>query len=155
MLAQSDARQTIDDSHAGLDTQPKGLWEDSIIDPDADSTPEAQPFFVHKHPAEGQLSLRISPGGIRFECQWPFDLSTNEWISIDNEFDHDAYVAAISRLAHNRVARIKAKKAGYIQFTLTSEAKIRLEVTSDSPQSPVHLNAMLDLSPSCLLPNWQ
>lgn len=110
------------------------------------------PFFVYEHPVDGCMSLSLVGNTVVFSCRWPFDLSTDEWINIKNEFDHRTYVTRMATLLEKGEVRIEGIRSGYIAFTVLPGGKINLDVLNNMPESPVGFIYSLAATPEELVP---
>ncbi|MHC4618496.1 MAG: hypothetical protein ACYTEQ_12175 [Planctomycetota bacterium] len=111
-----------------------------------------RPFLVYKHPVEGEICLSLAGEMIRFSCRWPFDLHTDEWIYINNEFHRDTYIRSLSSLSEKGSVRVNGNQAGYIEFTVLSGDEVRIEVVDAREERPPRLVQPLGVSPGDLLP---
>lgn len=112
-----------------------------------------EPFLIYKHSKDGEMKFTLINGTIHFSCNWPFDLSTDEWIYINNEFDYKSYVDGITNLSNLGHIHIKGKNSGYIKFKVLSSEKIKFEVVDSRPERPPSLRITLNLSVNTLLPS--
>jgi len=88
-----------------------------------------------------------------FRCKWPFDLDTNEWIEIENQFDRVKYVRAIESLIAHGAVKIEGKGSGYLALAAVAPNRIRLEVVAGGRERVPELhNLTLNLSAADLLP---
>jgi len=119
------------------------------------------PFLVYKHPVEGEILLSLAGDTICFSCRWPFDLSTDEWIYINNEFDREAYIHNLTALPEKSTVKIKGKQSGHIKFTILPSGKIKLNVASSQREKlqgraqELTLTLISDLSAEDLIPSTQ
>ena len=110
-------------------------------------------FLEYRHPVDGVMSLSVVGDLVCFFCEWPFDLDTDEWIYITNDFDADAYTNEVSLLPEKGTVRIPGKQSGYMEFTVLTQEKLRLDVEDSSRDRPPRFVYTLDLHPSDLLPD--
>jgi hypothetical protein len=53
-------------------------------------------LVAHAHPVDGHFEINQNGDRITVICRWPFDLETDEWIDIENEFDASTYSSAVA-----------------------------------------------------------
>jgi len=108
-------------------------------------------FLEYKHPVEGGMSFSMVGNIIHFSCRWPFDLHTDDWIEITNDFNAFTYAREVSLLPKQGSVRIEGERSGQMELTILPDDKVMLDVVDCSRQRPPRLVYSLDLSPSDLL----
>ena len=91
-------------------------------------------FFQYNHPVIGQLQFKLDRRAefIQFDCDWPFDLTTNEWISITNQFPLKEFVKKVGRLPNARPAIIHGMHRGRMSLKALKIGIIEIRVADGS-----------------------
>jgi hypothetical protein len=110
-------------------------------------------FLEYTHPIDGLMSFSAAGDLIRFSCRWPFDLHTDEWIDITNEFDARVYAREVGQLPAKGTVRVKGTRTGHMELTILAEKKVKLDVEDNCNERPPRLVYTLDLLPGDLLPD--
>jgi len=71
-----------------------------------------QPFFVCRHPVDGEVSLTLEGDAVKLRCRWPFDRSADEWIELSNTFRLQGYRGALTKLRLGESVTIPGVFAG-------------------------------------------
>lgn len=111
-----------------------------------------KPFLVYTHPVAGQLQLFLTEKTVEIACTWPWDLMTDEWIEIFNEFDLQAYAGAMSTFARVGVVRVDGIRSGSLALRVLGPERVRLDITDDSSERPAELSQILNVHPEAFDP---
>ena len=79
-------------------------------------------IFRQDHPVDGRILLTLDAGRdlVALSCRWPFDLSTDEWIEIENEYALDGYRAAVADVSSSGSGNVTGVLGGYLKISRTS-----------------------------------
>jgi hypothetical protein len=80
------------------------------------------PFIQYKHNVEGSLAFLLVGKTVRFQCHWPLDRLTDEWMDYSNEFELDSYVRFLDLLRTEGRARLEGRFPGFIECSLLPAA---------------------------------
>ena len=113
------------------------------------------PFLAYEHPVDGEISLTVVKNVVRFACRWPFDLSTDEWIHVHNEFECDTYAREVAQLTETGRARVEGRDSGHIAFAALSADEVQVDVLGVGGERACGFQVRLQLSASDLVPGSQ
>jgi len=116
------------------------------------ATQKFTPFLTIRHPVEGEISFSVNGEFVKIRCHWPFDLDTNEWIYVANDFDKQRYIAAVSDLAQRSSVKIPGVQYGELCIWTTDEGPLKLSIVDCSQSAPTEFNTTVDVSPADLVP---
>ena|SRR6266516_2542895 len=87
-------------------------------------------FYQHQHPVEGCLrfELDVANARVRFFCDWPYDLSTNEWIALDVKFPAREFSRKINHLSRAEPVMIRGVNGSRISFKVLDRRTIEFDV---------------------------
>src|SRR5207253_2714203 len=88
-------------------------------------------FFRWNHPHSGSVVMDIDKELVRFSCDLPFDLATNEWFSVSNHFSRSAYLALLRRLGR-QPGRLAKMAQGQMAMRVIDDHLLEISVTDES-----------------------
>jgi hypothetical protein len=77
--------------------------------------------FEHKHPVDGFIRLSVNSNIVWLKCHWPFDLESDDWINITNEFRVEDYVQAVRDASEKGVGEAPGLQGGSIEIAKTQD----------------------------------
>lgn len=116
-------------------------------------TQKFTPFLTIKHHVDGEISFSVDDERVKIRCRWPFDLYTNEWIYVANDFDKQRYIDAVSDLAHRSYVKIHGIKYGELRIRTTDEGLLKLSIVDCTQIAPTEFNTTVDILPADLIPS--
>jgi hypothetical protein len=74
-------------------------------------------LFIHSHANDGEVSLSLHDDQVRLNCRWPFDLESNDYVSIKNIYRATDYVEAVRAALGGKKARAEGIKGGFLEIS--------------------------------------
>jgi hypothetical protein len=77
--------------------------------------------LVDRHPAGGYFEFVFDGDFIVLRCRWPFDLSEDEWISIQNRYRVSSYQRAVDNAMANGTGKAQGVDGGFLEIASVNE----------------------------------
>ena len=111
-------------------------------------------FYRHAHPTEGYINLENDKlnGRVRLRCHWPYDLSIDQWIDIDNDFSAKEFARKIARLARKKMVIIRGRDWRRVTFKVLTGKLIEMDLVGGAKGAPQEFCFSVPALPSNLMP---
>jgi hypothetical protein len=73
-------------------------------------------MLVERHPAGGYLEFILRETAITLRCHWPIDLTDDEWIDIQNDYDIAGYLRAVDDALSTGNGLAQGINGGYLRI---------------------------------------
>ena len=89
-------------------------------------------MLIDRHPAGGYFDLAMEGDVMVLRCHWPFDLTDNEWIDIQNRYAMSSYVRAVSNAMTTGNGEAPGVAGGFLRIKPLTDG---FQIEFSSPQT--------------------
>ena len=112
-------------------------------------------IYQVNHSKSGNMHFELdSPKkSVRFACDWPYDLATNEWMSPTMEFALRDFINQIKRLSRRKRVIVPGTHGGSITLTRLNSTAIEVRLVGENTSSREEWHFCIPARPHDLLPH--
>ena len=108
--------------------------------------------FSRDEKKQEDMRIELDSDKVNLYCRWPFDLLTDEWISISNTFFLRDYIAAVEKLNEGQVSIVRGFESGELGFRLVSSGRVALQMIDSAKSRPAEFHTEVDADKEDLYP---